>query len=70
MQAKYLTIVRRAGVELALEQPVGAFEHDGLQADLVQRVRGLQAEQPATGDRREAGGRALGEGAQPDRVVS
>ena len=43
-----------ARVELAAEQAGGALEHDGLQAELVQRVRRLEAEQAAAGDDRAA----------------
>ena len=59
----------RAGVELAAQQPVRALQHDGLEAELVQRVRGLEAEQAAAGDAPRGGSRALREGAQADRVL-
>ena len=64
-----LQVLRRARVELAPQQPVGALEDRGVQAELVQRVAGLEPEQPAARDQRLAAPLALGERADRERVL-
>ena len=61
--------LRGARVELAPQQPVGALEDRGVQAELVQRVARLEPEQAAARDQRLAAPLALGEGADRERVL-
>jgi hypothetical protein len=56
-------------VELAAQQPIGALEHGGAKAELVQRVSGFEAEQSTAGHHGPAAAVALGEGPDGERVV-